>query len=66
MLQERQHFEAWKLEMYNKNLALESQSQVQAPPFIGSSGPSDLNGASVDVVNNQGDQLVLREVDLMT
>ena len=48
---ERQQFEAWKLEMYNKNQALVSQPQVQAPPFIGPSGPSNDNDVPGDVVN---------------
>ena len=51
---ECQQFKACKLEMHNKILALRSQPQVQAPPFIGSSGPSNDNYAPDHVVNKSG------------
>ena len=61
---ERQQFEAWKLEMHNDNLALGSQPQVQAPPFIGSSRPSNVNNAPGDAVNKSGRSV--RGVDVST
>ena len=70
MLQDQLHHElwqceAWELEMYNKNLAMGSQPQLQAPLFIGSSGPSKANDAPGNVVEKPGDWSVLREDNLI-